>query len=184
MLNKLLLLALVFSLAFNLAFAGIWAYRTVERRRHMPPPPPPWGALKLMPEQQTKLRESWRQMGEKMAPLHAEAAKHRDALLELMAAENPDEKAVLAEQARVEQIEEQIRQLAMAQMLETRKILDPQQRAAWLEMMRARGERFGWGAHRGGPRVKDANGPGDGPRPGTRGLRRGPEELGPGEREK
>jgi Spy/CpxP family protein refolding chaperone len=161
---------LIFSLAFNAAFAGIWVYRNATRRRppEAGPRRPAWAALGVTQEQEQKLVESWREVGPQIEALRAEAATHREALLKLMSAAQPDEQAILAEHRRVEAAEEQIRGLVIKQMILTRNLLTEQQRGKWLRQMKARGERFGWGRRRGGPPPGDAGGPDARPRPGPR----------------
>lgn len=182
--NKALALLLIFSLAFNIAFVGIWAYRGAARRhryrrltrdaqvgRERPPGPggPPWAQLALAPEQEHRIREGWREVEGQMQSLREEVARHRDALLELMAAEEPEEQAVLAARERIDAVERQMRKLVVGQMLKTREMLTAEQRRQWLRMMRAHGERRGRGRWRGGPRPRRAPGPVRGLRPGTGG---------------
>jgi len=170
MLRKAMPFLLIFSLAFNVAFGAVWVYRHGARRRWTPAPPrrPPWAALGLTAEQEARIRDSWREAGPKIDALRAEAAKHREDLLGLMLAPKPDEQAILAAHGRVEAAEGQIRQLVIKQMVLTRNLLTDEQRREWLRLMKARGERFGWGRRRGGFRPVEEHGPANGPRPGTR----------------
>jgi Spy/CpxP family protein refolding chaperone len=167
MLNKILLVALTVSLAFNAAFVGTWASRRIGEHRRPPIAPrrAPWSALKLTPDQQQALHESWRQTGELIRALSAEAAAHRNALLDLMAAEKPEEQAVAAEQGKLAAVEEQMRLLVLDQMFQMRELLTPEQRAEWLRIMRARGEAGMWGGMYGGSRPMEAHSPDRGPRP-------------------
>jgi len=178
MLRKAMPFLLIFSLAFNAAFAGIWVYRSATRRRppEARPRRPAWAALGLTQEQEQKLVESWREVGPQIEALRAEAATHREALLKLMSAAQPDEQAILAEHRRVEAAEEQVRGLVIKQMILTRNLLTEQQRGEWLRQMKAWGERSGWGRRHSGSRPVEARGPDDGPRPGTREPRKQREE--------
>ena len=83
-----LTLVLIFSLAFNIAFVGIWVYnRTAPRNPQAERPPAagrraegaarrspngPWAALNLSPEQERRMRESWRTTAVRMRALNAE----------------------------------------------------------------------------------------------------------------
>jgi Spy/CpxP family protein refolding chaperone len=169
MLKNALLLVLIVSLAFNMAFVGTWVYkRRVEHRQAFGGPPhPQWAALGLSPDQQQALRESWRAAGAWIEELRAEAAHHRNALLDLMAADKPDMQAVAGEEGRLEAIEEEVRWLVIGQMVQTRELLTSEQRAEWLRMTRARGEAAMWGGMYGGSRQMETHGPDHGQRPGT-----------------
>jgi len=144
MMNKLVSLLLVFSLAFNIAFVGIWAYERAARRHPAAAPPGPWAELGLTPPQRQRLQEGWRKLLRDMAGPREQSEESRERLLALLAAEPPDREAITAEHKRMEEFERQVRSLVVAQMLETRDVLTPAQRQQWLRLMRARGERAGW----------------------------------------
>jgi len=169
MLNKIFLVALGASLAFNAAFVGTWAYRhTLEHRRPpVAPPHAPWSALKLTPGQQEALHDSWRPTRELIRALGAEAAAHRNALLNLMTADEPDRQAIAAEEGNLAAVEEQIRLLILDQMFQMREVLTPEQRGHWLRMMQARIEAGMWSGPYGASRPMEARGPTEGPRPGA-----------------
>ena len=75
MINKALALGVIFSLAFNIAFVGIWGYTRVRPRPQRPPgeqvkprpaPVPAegiWQQLGLTPVQASQVAEEWRQVG-------------------------------------------------------------------------------------------------------------------------
>ena len=187
MLNKTLALLLVFSLAFNIAFLGIWAYhrraraqaserqqqhqRGPDGRRERRPDGGPWAKLGLSPEQEGQLEESRRELERKTAGLGQEAAQHRERLYELLESDLPDQEAVLAEQEAIDRIQQQQRRAVIEQMLEMRKILTPEQRQAWLRMMREYRERTRRRGRFGGPRPE--GGPPGRPEPGQRPSRPG-----------
>jgi len=175
MLNKTLALLLVFSLAFNIAFLAIWA-RGRRARSHKPAPQSQqqqqrrgderrgrgpgdglWEKLGVSPEQKQQLDESHSKLRRKTEALRQEARTHREQLYRLLESELPDEAAVLAEQDAIGSIEQQQRRAVIEQMLEMRKILTPEQRQAWLRMMREYRERrrrrgrFGGRRSEGGP---------------------------------
>jgi Spy/CpxP family protein refolding chaperone len=184
--NKALQLLLIFSLAFNIAFVGIWVHN-----RYLGPPgpsegPPPgappggggppegpdhapgtWERLGLSPEQQRRLEEHRRQARKQMQQLQAEAHAERERLWGLLAREPIDEQAVAQSQQRLEEIQKQIGQQALREMLLTHKRLTPEQRKALFRMMRThrnRGQEGGqWRPRR---RPGDQRDTPQGPRPG------------------
>jgi Spy/CpxP family protein refolding chaperone len=172
--GKALTLLLVFSLAFNIAFMGIWAHNAVGRAARRDPSArrpegpegrrrpgaPPWQQIGLRPEQVKQLEEEWRKLHPQIEALKAKGDQAREELLDLLAAPQPDREAIMAAQSRLEAAQQEVRVLVVEEMLQMRQVLDPQQRAEWLRMMRERGEQFGWG-----PRPPGAGGMGPGMRP-------------------
>lgn len=168
MLNKTLALLLIFSLAFNVAFLGIWAYQRRERaeaperqrqhqrgadgRRERGPGDELWEKLGVSPEQKQQLDESHSELRRKTEALRQDARTHREQLYKLLESDLPDEAAVLTEQDAIGSIEQQQRRAVIEQMLEMRKILTPEQRQAWLRMMREFRERTRRRGRFGGPR--------------------------------
>lgn len=186
MFNKALSLLLIFSLAFNIAFVGIWVYNRTSRR---PPraglragrapgpaqaavPPPPWAQLDLQAPQQNKMSRDWAEVYQKIEALNADGRQLREQLLDLLAAEKLDPEAIRACQQRIDQVQEQVRRLVVEQMLRTRDALTPEQRARWVRMMKAAGQRRGRGQWSGDPRREPLPGP-PGPAGGMRQMRRG-----------
>jgi uncharacterized membrane protein len=177
--QTVLTLVLIFSLAFNIAFVGIWVYsRTVPRGPEAGPSArapgtpagpsrggaqPPWEALQLSAERERRIRENWRATAERIRALNAELEAERDRLFELFGAEEADEPAIAETQARIESLQAQVRQLAIRQMMDTRRGLSPAQRRELFQQMRARG------APRSRPRGRAPHGRGQPPGP-----RRGP----------
>jgi len=163
MYNRTLSLILVFSLAFNIAFVGIWAYNRFGEERPAPPPPPrqAWEQIGLDREQQRRMEQSWRALQQQVAPLQARLARERDHLLELMAQADPDEQAIRAARRRMEAAQEQMRQRVMVHMQQTREQLSPEQRRRMFQMMRTRARRRGAsprGARRQGPERRPRGG--------------------------
>jgi Spy/CpxP family protein refolding chaperone len=108
----------------------------------------PAAELGLGPDQQELVFAGWREAYQRVRSLRAEAAEARAELLELLEAEEPDERAIAAQREKLERLQREIRHLVMEQFIQTQKKLTPQQRRRWLEMMRARGRRWGWREHR------------------------------------
>jgi Spy/CpxP family protein refolding chaperone len=197
MLNKTLALLLIFSLAFNIAFVGIWAYvrwlpgaPPPEAPGPEPGPPPeagpaagvpgpgmPWTSLGLRPDQEEKLRSIWTDYQQEMRTLGEQAGEHRSKLFALLEAENLDTEAIRAEQDAIDQAQQEMSRLTLEQLRSVHGVLTPEQRHKWLQTMRAHGERlrgrFG-GPGRGrdgapmGPGLRGMRSP-EGPRGGLRG---------------
>lgn len=182
MYHKLLHLLLIFSLAFNIAFVGIWLYHRrlpdavppgAAGGPPGPPGAPPWDALELGPEQRKTVAAKWGVVSREAAQLSAQLARERERLLQLMGEENPDWQAVQECEQRIEAGQRRLRQMTMAQMHEMRELLTPEQRRAWFELMRSRAG--GAGARRRAPGSRTPDAPqGDRGRMGGNGpLRRG-----------
>ncbi|MFO7956436.1 MAG: periplasmic heavy metal sensor [Candidatus Brocadiia bacterium] len=145
MYNKTLSLILIFSLAFNIAFVGIWAYNRFGEEQPAPAPVPrqTWEQIGLDREQQRRMEQSWRGLQRELVPLQARLARERDRLLELMAEPDPDEEAIRATQRRMAAVQEEMRRCVMIHMRETRERLTPEQRRRMFHMMRTWGRRRG-----------------------------------------
>jgi len=152
--KKALSLVLVFSLAFNVAFVGIWGYNRVHgtrgehsRRGHRSSGQSRsrrgsfWAQLKLPEGAQKKLEEQWRENRKKMEPIVADIRRQRAKLFDLLAADPVDRQAVAELQEQMEANQRKIRQLVLEQMIRTRDLLTPEQRSRWAEAMKAFGER-------------------------------------------
>lgn len=147
MYNKILSLILVFSLAFNIAFVGIWAYNRFgeERAASAPAPAPPqtWEQVGLDREQQRRMEQSWRALQQQLTPLRTRLESERDHVLELMAQADPDEEAIRTTQRRMAVVQEQMRRCVMTHMRETGERLSPEQRRRMFQMMRSWARRRG-----------------------------------------
>jgi Spy/CpxP family protein refolding chaperone len=182
MINKALALIVIFSLAFNIAFVGIWAYTRVRpvppRPAPVRPTPPPapaeglWQQLGLTPEQQRSVVEEWRQVGHQIEAKQAEVRLVRTQLINLLQADVLDEQAVKATRDKMDEDQQAVRELVFNRMLQLRQVLNPEQRRRWLELML---ESAG-GAKGPGP----AAGQQPGQNPGARGTLPGPRSGGPG----
>ena len=156
MLNKTLSLLLVFSLAFNIAFVGMWVY---NRSTRVPPQaaaagpsadagptplpaPPSWQQLSLRGPQERQISQAWREVQQKVEAINAETHQQREKLVELLAADKLDQEAIAACQKRIEANQQAARQLVLEQMVKTRDALTPEQRANWMRMMKAAGQRY------------------------------------------
>jgi Spy/CpxP family protein refolding chaperone len=131
---------LVFSLAFNIAFAGMWVYRQAVPRPSGRRPGGPWADLRLSPDQEQQIRARWSDVRRRAKQYREEAAKYRAELLRLMAADEPDDQAVLAQYGHISAAERQMREMAIAEMLNTQRALSPEQRQKWFRHVRARAQ--------------------------------------------
>lgn len=173
MLNKALSLLLIFSLAFNIAFVGIWVY---NRSTHVPSPapapdpradaarppmpgPPSWQQLSLRGPQERQITQGWREAHQKFEAVNAEMRKEREKLFDLLAADELDQEAIAACQQRIEAGQQAARQLVLEQMVKTREALTPEQRTNWMRMMKAAGQRHTRRRRQAGPRPGGPGGP-------------------------
>ncbi|MFO8008408.1 MAG: periplasmic heavy metal sensor [Candidatus Brocadiia bacterium] len=143
--NKVLSLILIFSLAFNIGFIGIWVYNiTVPERRPEPAaeaPPPPWAQLPLQPEQRQSLRAEWQQLLAELEPLRDELRAQRGRLMDLLSAPEPNEAEVRRARERIGELQERSRELVLEHMERTRRALPPRQRKRMFQLLRERSER-------------------------------------------
>lgn len=146
MINKALALILVFSLAFNIAFVGIYVHNRVERARPRPfarrPVQPAgtaqgggWRQFGLKGEQERRVLEDWRETGRKISAIDAEARELRARLIGLLQADTLDEPAIRATRDKLEEDQQKVRDLVFNRMLKLRQELTPEQRRRWVEMM-------------------------------------------------
>ena len=190
MINKALALILIFSLAFNIAFMGIWAHSRIRRGAPRPPavltPPTPvpgeggvWRQLGLTAEQERSVVEDWRQAGRQISATEAEVREQRARFINLLQADVLDEQAIRATRDKIEEDQQKVRELVFNRLLHLRQVLTPEQRRRWLELMLRTSEGRG-GAKAPGPRNVRPPVQSPGPRGGAPGPR-GP-VAGPGER--
>ncbi len=144
--NSVLSLILVFSLAFNIAFVGIWFYSRLQPDRPGAEPRRTWEQVGLDREQQRRMEQSWRDLRRELAPLERRLAAERDRLFELMAEQEPDREAIRAAHRRMEAIQERIRANVLSHLEQTEEHLTPEQRRRLFQMMRSRAVRGRRGA--------------------------------------
>ncbi len=138
--NKLLSLLLIFSLAFNIAFVGIWAYnRTSPGPNALQAPSraaSPWERLEVAPEQRERLREQWRGLHAEVRSRRETLQRQRDRLLELMADPEPNEAPIRACRNNIERIQDEVRNLVLTHMRRMGEVLTPEQRRRMFHMLR------------------------------------------------
>ncbi len=143
--NKALSLILIFSLAFNIGFVGIWVHNITAPERPVRPapgaPPPPWAQLPLQPHQRQSLRTDWQQLLAELEPLRADLLEKRNQLMDLLAAPDPDEAEVRRVNERLGELQERSRRLVLEHMERIRRALPAEQRRRMFDMLRERSER-------------------------------------------
>ncbi len=145
--NKALSLLLIFSLAFNIAFVGIWLHNVVTGEDGADAERPAggdfWRNVRLTDEQKGALQEDFNRLKQEISEQRQELEEQRDRLLALMAEEEPDENAIREYRERIDRIQGRIRELVVQHMHQTRDLLSPEQRRKWLEGMRQMGRHRG-----------------------------------------
>jgi len=180
MINKALALILIFSLAFNIAFVGIYVHNRVWRPRPRPAAQRPvqasgtaegggWRQFGLTGEQERRVMEDWRQTGRKITAIDAEARELRAHLISLLQADNLDEEAVRATRDKIEEDQQKVRELVFERMLKLRQELTPEQRRRWVALMLRTAEGRG-GAKAPGPGPRNTRPPVQSPGPRGRGA--------------
>ncbi len=145
-----LLYLVIFSLALNFGTIGTLLYL-----RYQGPPPggpgelPPmpmrelWGALNLEPGQRQALRELFPEHRRRILEMRTSLAQKRQELFNLMQQESPSWEALRAKVQEISTFQGQLEEEMTRFMLEMKKNLKPEQRAAFLNLMQARLERGG-----------------------------------------
>ncbi|MGA3174988.1 MAG: periplasmic heavy metal sensor [Syntrophorhabdales bacterium] len=150
--NSILKYILILSLLLNLSLLGAAAY---THYRHTHPSFPPFAgpaAMHGMPAsfgpgmlfQELSLKpEQVKLFQEKAAVFHSALLKKRQevdslraSLLDLMAAENPDRKAIEETIARINKIQEEMQKTMVFHMLEFKSMLDKDQQKRFLDLVR------------------------------------------------
>jgi Spy/CpxP family protein refolding chaperone len=174
MINKILALILVFSLAFNIAFVGIWAYTRTggrvpwQHRRRPQGWRDGWRRLGLSEGQKRELQRRRARLREDMRSARETLERQRQRLFDLLEQEDIDEEAVRRTRESIEQTQERIRHMTFEHMRGLREVLTPEQHRAMMQMMK---RHSGGGGMHGRERMR---GPGH-RRPGMRDHMRGPE---------
>ena len=142
MYRKGLELLLVFSLALNLAFVGVWGYhwfyvRPELEKRSAPVWQTQQGTLNLTNGQRQHMRERWGQLRKTVGGPKEELEAKRTRLIELLAAPEPDMEAIRTCQRQIAVHERRVRELTVKHLMELNKVLTPEQRQTLLRMIRS-----------------------------------------------
>ena len=168
--RNVLTLLLIFSLALNLAFAGVWVYhrayvqpRLMER---LPPPSElpamPWAeqALELRDPQRSRVRTEYAEFRKKMWEIRTRAEQNRVVLLDLLAAPKPDRKAIQECLSRIAADNQKLQELVVEHLLALKGMISPQQVQRLMNTLRSRSApQGGMPLHRPLPRPGQRPGP-------------------------
>jgi Spy/CpxP family protein refolding chaperone len=187
-----LIYVVIFSLALNLGTIGTFAYLRHQDRREkasgqMPPPLPLrslWRELNLDDSQRQTLRGMFPEHHRKVDGIRQELAQKRQELFDLIKDDTTTTSAIRAKVQEISALQGRLEEEMVRFMLAFRKNLNPQQHAAFLNLVQTRlcgpegacgpmgpgfGHRRGPGPAGAGPGFgPDLPGSGDGPPPGGR----------------
>jgi Spy/CpxP family protein refolding chaperone len=171
-----LLYLVIFSLALNFGTIGTIAYLRYQDQAHrqsreMPPPLPMrdlWQTLKLDETQRQAVRGLFSQHRIKVEEIRKELFQRRQELFELLKAETPAMAVIHAKIGEISAAQGKLEEELVRHLLEFRKELKPEQRAAFLNLVQTRlekacgpmGGRRGWhGGRPPGPGMEPGPGP-------------------------
>jgi Spy/CpxP family protein refolding chaperone len=163
-------IALIVSLAFNIAVVGAFAYGFARRPspEHFGPPPgclpgePFSGRVHMfarqigMPgERAARFSHMMADTSGGMADLRVKLQKARGELIELMSAPQPDEKAILAKVDEVSALQGHLERGLVERLLRVSATLDPQEREKFIRAIRLRCGACDPGVHQGPGRGRE-----------------------------
>ena len=144
--QKSILVLMIVSLVFNVAFLGGLLYRLHERSR-LPKPPFPPGLKKErfsrertdMPEGlREKMHDIHKQFSPRMRELQGRIREERDALIEILMADEPDSTAVENQLKRIGECQLEIEREVVHRLFREKDLLPLEQRRQFLEMVTRR----------------------------------------------
>ncbi len=145
--NKILALALVFSLAFNIAFVGIWAYSRTLPFQAEPEPttltPALLNELRLTQPQRANLQRQRERLREELTEAREELAHRREELFNLLENQPQNGEAIHRARQRVDEAQERLQRMVVDHMRELRTVLTPEQHRRLMQMVREYSERRG-----------------------------------------
>jgi Spy/CpxP family protein refolding chaperone len=176
--NRWLDVVLIFSLAFNIAFVGIWGYHVFYVRPLLEKQAEQaggranggttaisgveWADLELTPQQRQRLQALRTEVRPEVVQLRQEALAAQERYLELIEQSDPDPQEVQQALEQIAQLQARFRRASFQGLRRFHEMLDERQRDEFHRMFRRTFER-------GGPAAPRAGGPG----------RRGPMRGGP-----
>jgi Spy/CpxP family protein refolding chaperone len=146
--GRKLQLVLVFSFGVNVAFAGVWATRTLFARTARVEPGPTAGGDALIwcplhrelgvdPAQWRRIEPRLREFHTNVTAKRSEVAALRAEMLEMLAAEVPDSQRVQAKQEEILTSQGQIQAMVVTHLLAEKQLLDPDQRSKLFKMIQS-----------------------------------------------
>jgi len=146
--QKTMTIALFSSLAFNVAFVGIWLYHFLYVRPMLtgqqetqvaeqePSLPPQYDRLQLAPEQRREMLAQYAGLRQKLDSTMREAHAARDEYFQLLGNPDADPQAMRAAEQKMAQHQERIRHMVTQHLGEMRKVLDEDQQREFGRLMR------------------------------------------------
>jgi Spy/CpxP family protein refolding chaperone len=130
------------SLGLNLAFAGVWVAHAWPARTADQPQPAVWcplhRALEVTPEQWAEIEPRLREFQAAVGELCSQTDGMRSEVIDLIAAEEPDLKAIQAKQEEVLATKRRIQRLVVEHLLAERAVLTAEQSRQLFAMLRQR----------------------------------------------
>ena len=160
MVKKLSSIVLVFSLALNMAFVGVWSYHRFylrPRRRRARPRRgrgrfrhrrgdkrhAPRAELALEPRQRRAVHKARRELKKKMGGIGRRIAERREELFELLQQPDPDRKSIKKRVKALNEIRSELTWATVQHILDLKEFLEPEQERRLLEMIRERTDGHG-----------------------------------------
>jgi Spy/CpxP family protein refolding chaperone len=148
--NHILKFILFVSLLLNFSLLGAAGYAHYRQSRipssHDAQGRPSFGpatqahifeALSLKPDQLKPMQEKAAVFHQSLDSRHAEVARLRASLLDLMRADSPDRKAIESAIAEISGAQREMQELVIAHMLEFKSMLTPEQQRRFLDLIQA-----------------------------------------------
>jgi Spy/CpxP family protein refolding chaperone len=140
--KKIAPLLIVLSVTLNVAFIGVWAVQAVRAAwvAHGTRDGEVWCPLHRMLK---VTREQWRRTEPRIAEFRrrseeicADINRHRTELIDLIATDEPDLRAIAAKQEQVREGQQRMQQLVIEQLLAEKQVLTPQQQNELFTLLR------------------------------------------------
>jgi len=148
-------LLVILSVAFNLAFIGVWGAHVIREHAHHGT----WftdrhsdGIWCPLHRQLGASDQQWKQIEPKVSEFRKssqtvcqEVARKRGEMIDLIAASQPDRQAIAAKQEEILAGQRRMQELVIDQLLAEKQVLTPQQQQELFDMLRTRGGCAGHG---------------------------------------
>jgi Spy/CpxP family protein refolding chaperone len=148
-------LLIVLSVALNIAFVTVWALHRLPlgcrhhaargRARGMESVCPFHERIQATPAQRQEIESRLEAFRNASMPLCMEVNKHRLELIDLLAAPEPDRAAITAKQQQIADGQNQMQERVIANLLEMKAALTPEQQKTLFDTIRARSDCAGHG---------------------------------------
>ncbi len=144
--SRKILILLILSLAFNLAFVSTFAYRLLQKdrsvrnfqRRGHSIRESIQNKLNLTEEQRRRREELHRELVDKIRKIRRELGKERRVLGDLILSENPDSALIEEKIGRIGKLQTEMEKEVVYQIFKEKAIYTPEQRKYFLDMIRRR----------------------------------------------